>query len=147
MRIVLLQEVAGLGGKGEIKEVKNGYAVNFLLPRGLAVAATRAVLRQLEEKKLREQKKTEKAKEDSTALKGKIEGKSLVFRRKAEEGKLFGSVTRSDIAKELNARFGFKLKADEIKLTKPIKELGEFPVRIILPGEIEATIKILVEEE
>jgi len=147
MRIILLQEVAGLGNRGEVKEVKDGYAINFLIPQKLAAVATPAVLKQLEEKKLQEQRQAEKTKESSVALKGKIEGKALSFRRKAEEGKLFGSVTRSDIAKELNAHFGFKLKADDIKLAKPFKELGEFPVPVILPGEIEVTIKVLVEEE
>ncbi len=147
MKIILQQEVAGLGHKGEIKEVKPGYALNFLLPRGLAVLATASGLKRLEQAHSRQAEKAEAAKARVLALMPQLQKTPLVFKRKAKAGKLFGSVTRSDIAQEIGRLLGLRLPVGGVRLERSLKTLGDFPVTVILPGEIEVRIRVLVEEE
>lgn len=149
MRIIFLQDVQGVGRKFEIKEIKDGYARNFLLPRQLAAVATAEALKKLErQKEVWEKEKTLqliRLKELAEGLKGKI----LEFELKTgTKGEVFGSVTASDIKKTLGNDFA----GAKINLTKPLKELGEHAVSIDL-GEarltggqgIKAEVKILIK--
>ncbi|MGC9611017.1 MAG: 50S ribosomal protein L9 [Minisyncoccia bacterium] len=145
MKVILLKEIKGIGKKFEVKEVKDGYGRNFLLPRGLAEAATKEALGKLET-----QKKIWEAEHEKLVLKlkeeaEKIEALSLNFKMKVgEKGETFGSVSRKDIENELS-RQGYKdLK---IELEKPIKTLNEHTIQVDLGEGIKAKLKISTEAE
>jgi len=147
MRVILLKDVENLGKKYEVKEVKNGYARNFLIPQGLAKPATETALIWLETQKEIEAKKAEeelkKIQEKATA----IDGQELIIPVKmGEEGQLFESITPQKISEKLK-ELGFEIKKTQIDLKEPIKELGEFPIKIRLEHNLEAEIKVIVVEE
>lgn len=130
MRVILLQDIEKLGKKYDTKEVADGYARNFLIPQGLAKPATEEALIWLETKKEIEAKKAEeelkKIQEKATA----IDGQELIIPVKiGEEGQLFESITSQKISEKLK-ELGFEIKKTQIDLPKPIKELGEFPIKI-----------------
>ena len=147
MRIILLQDVENLGKKYEIKEVKDGYARNFLIPKGLAKIATDETLKWLETQKEIEAKKAEeelkKIQERATA----IDGQEIIIPVKiGEDGQLFESITSQKISEKLK-ELGFEVKKPQIELIEPIKELGEFPVKIKFEHNLEAEIRVIVIEE
>ena len=147
MRVILLRDVENLGKKYDIKKVKDGYARNFLIPQGLAKPATEEALIWLETKKEIEAKKAEeelkKIQEKATA----IDGQELIIPVKiGEEGQLFESITSQKISEKLK-ELGFEIKKTQIDLPKPIKELGEFPIKIKFEHNLEAEIKVIVIEE
>ena len=125
MKVILLQDIDKLGKKYEVKEVKDGYARNFLLPRGLVKIATEEALVWLEEKKsLLEEKAEEKLKQIQD-LASRVDGQEVVIIVKVgEEGQLFESVSAQKISEELK-KMGFDIKKSQIVLDEPIKELGE----------------------
>ncbi len=147
MRVILLKDVENLGKKYEVKEVKNGYARNFLIPQGLAKPATETALIWLETQKEIEAKKAEeelkKIQEKATA----IDGQELIIPVKmGEEGQLFESIASQKISEKLK-ELGFEIKKPQIDLKEPIKELGEFPIKIRFEHNLEAEIKVIVVEE
>jgi len=147
MRVILLQDIEKLGKKYDTKEVADGYARNFLIPQGLAKPATEEALIWLETKKEIEAKKAEeelkKIQEKATA----IDGQELIIPVKiGEEGQLFESITSQKISEKLK-ELGFEIKKTQIDLPKPIKELGEFPIKIKFEHNLEAEIKVIVIEE
>ena len=147
MRIILLQDIENLGKKYEIKEVKDGYARNFLIPKGLAKPATEEVLKWLETQKEAEAKKAEEelkmVQERATA----IDGQEVIIPVKiGEDGQLFESITSQKISEKLK-ELGFEIRKTQIDLLEPIKELGEFPVKIKFEHNLEAEIRIIVTEE
>jgi large subunit ribosomal protein L9 len=147
MKVILVQAVDNLGEVGEVVEVANGYGRNFLIPRGLALAATAKNKRQLEhEHRLREHR-VARAKQEAEAFAGELQAVSCRFTRKAgEEGRLFGSVTAMDIAERLKEA-GIEVDRRRIQLEQPIKSLGEFAVPVRLRPEVTAQLKVLVEAE
>jgi len=146
MKVILSQDVKGLGKKGEQKEVAEGYARNFLLPRRLAVEATTANVRQQEELNQRRADRLAKERADAEALQRQLEGLQLeVSVRAGEGGRLFGSVTTGDIARALENE-GFRLDKRKIELTEPIKSLGRFRVKVRLQAEVSAALEIWVKE-
>ena len=147
MRVILLQDVEKLGKKYDIKEVADGYARNFLIPKGLAKPATEEALKWLETQKEAEAKKAEEelkmVQERATA----IDGQEVIIPVKiGEDGQLFESITSQKISEKLK-ELGFEIRKTQIDLLEPIKELGEFPVKIKFEHNLEAEIRVIVIEE
>jgi large subunit ribosomal protein L9 len=147
MQIILQEDVEKLGTRGQLVEVAEGYARNFLLPRKLGLEATAGNLKRLEKMRANFAKKeaTEKA---AAQQQGELlAAVSLEFTRKAgENDQLFGSVTSGDIAEALAAK-GFEIDKKRIVLAEPIKIMGEFEVPVKLHREVSANVKIAVKKE
>ena len=147
MKIILLQDIDNLGKKYEIKEVADGYARNFLIPKGLAKPATKENLKWLESQKEIEVKKAEEELKKVQEVATNIDGQEIIILVKVgAEGQLFESITSQKIYEKLK-ELGFEIKKSQIDLPEPIKELGEFPVKIKFGHNLEAEIKIIVVEE
>ena len=147
MRIILLDDVSKVGRRGEVREVSDGYARNFLLPKKLALSATAGNLKNLEHIKTQQDAKADRAKADAESLRSRVEALVYEERRQAsEEGKLFGSVTSQDIADFLVGH-GLKIDRRRITLDEPIKTLGEFSVSMRLHPEVTAQLRVTVARE
>lgn len=147
MKIVLLEDVEKLGKKFEVKEVADGYARNYLIPKGLAKPATKKVLEWVKIQKEIEEKKAEEELKRVQEMASKVDGQEVVIPVKVgEEGQLYESVGVQKIWEELK-KLGFDLKKNQIELEKPIKELGEFPVKVKFDHNLETEIKVIVVEE
>ena len=147
MEVILKQQVENLGKPGERVSVSNGYARNFLLPKGLAIQATKSNVAQLEhEMRLIEQQKQKEIK-DAEKIGNKIRSLSCVLKRKVgEQDKLFGSVTSIDIANALKEH-GIEIDRKMIQLEEPIKELGTHKIPIELHPQVVAELKVKVQGE
>jgi large subunit ribosomal protein L9 len=147
MKIILLDDVAKVGRRGEVREVSDGYARNFLIPKRLALSATAGNLKNLDHIKKQQEAKADRVKADAESLRARIEALVYEERRQAsEEGKLFGSVTAQDIADFLGTR-GIKMDRRRITLEEPIKALGEFSVSMRLHHDVTAQLKVSVVRE
>lgn len=147
MEVILKEDVANLGHRGDVVKVADGYGRNFLLPRKLALQATQANKKQIEEMKAASVRRSAAEKVVAEELLTKIELVALSFTRKSSEGgQLFGSVTSADIAVELATK-GFELDRRKVQLSEPIKSLGEFTVGLKLHREVTAHIKVTVVGE
>ncbi|MFW6381310.1 MAG: 50S ribosomal protein L9 [Bacillota bacterium] len=146
MKVILREDVEKLGKKGEIEEVADGYARNYLLPRGLAVEATRGRIKQInQQQKQQEQQEQEKI-EEAREMAANIEDNKYTFPVKAgEKGRLFGSVTTKDIAGKLHD-YGFEIDKRDIELEDNIKELGVHKVPVKIYDEVKAEIRVEVVE-
>ena len=145
MKVVLLGEIKGKGGEGDVVDVAQGYAENYLFPKKLAVAATKGNLKQLEERRNNIEKREAVRIADANTLKETLEGKSVVVDAKVgDEGVLFGSVTSAMIADAIKAQLGVELDRKRIELGKPIKMAGSHEVVVSLYREIRATLTVLV---
>lgn len=144
MKVILRSDVEKLGRAGDVKDVKTGFGRNFLLPRKLAEVATPAVLKQWERGKEKRAKLLEGKQGELKGLAAKINGVSLSFSRPvASEGKLFGSVGKSDIVKSLKS-CGYTIEKDALVLDQPIKQVGDHEVEVRLMPEVSAKIKVIV---
>ncbi|HEV2323500.1 MAG TPA: 50S ribosomal protein L9 [Terracidiphilus sp.] len=147
MEVILKEDIANLGHRGDVVKVADGYGRNFLLPRKLALQATetnKAVIEQMKASAAR-RAATEKAQAEQQVT--RLEPVALKFTRKVgEHGHLFGSVTSADIAAEL-ARHGFEVDRRKIQLNEPLKSVGEFVVPIRLYREVTARVKVNVLAE
>ncbi len=147
MKVILLQDVEGLGKKYEVKEVKNGYARNFLLPGKMVKPATRESLKWLSDQKEIIEKKAEEDLKKAQELASQLDGYELSIAVKVgDEGQLFESIHSQKIVEKLKEA-GFDVKKSQVKLENPIKELGEFPVSINLDHNLEAEIKVIVSAD
>ena len=147
MRVILLKDIDKLGKKYEVKEVKNGYARNFLIPKGMAKQATKKTLKWAETQKESEARKDEEELKKIQGFASSVDGLEVVIPVKiGEKEQLFESITSQKILEKLKEQ-GFKIKRAQIDLPEPIKELGEFPVKIHFKHNLEAEIKIIVVEE
>jgi large subunit ribosomal protein L9 len=147
MRVILLQDIEKLGKKHEVKEVKDGYARNFLLPKGLAKPATKEALVWLETQKEIETKKSEEDLKKVQEVASAIDDQEVIIPVKVgEEGQLFESITSQKVSEKLK-ELGFDVKKIKIDLPEPIKELGEFPVKIKFEHNLEAEIKVIITKE
>lgn len=145
MKVVLLGEIKGKGGEGDVVDVAQGYAENYLFPKKLAVAATKGNLKQLEERRNNIEKREAVRIADANTLKETLEGKSVVVDAKVgDEGVLFGSVTSAMIADAVKAQLGVELDRKRIELGKPIKMAGSHEVVVSLYREIRTTLTVLV---
>ncbi|NLM47146.1 MAG: 50S ribosomal protein L9 [Firmicutes bacterium] len=144
MKVILLSDVKALGKKGDIKEVADGYARNFLLPKGLAVEATDGHLKEHQRKK---QQDMEKAAQKLAAAKKtaeKMAGLQIEIPvRVGENGRLFGSVTSADLAAALEKK-GFAVDKRKLELPETIKSTGVYPVRVKLHPEVEVSLELVV---
>lgn len=144
MKIILKQDHEKLGKTGDIVNVKDGFAMNFLIPNGVAMKATESNMKVLEEIKKLQAKKLEKEIEEAQKLAGELSGVQLEIKAKAaDEIKLFGSVTNGTIAEALIHK-GFKIDKKNILLEEPIKEIGQRTVDIKLAGNVMAQINVSV---
>ena len=147
MKVILLDDVTKVRRRGEVREVSDGYARNFLIPKKLALSATAGNLKNLEHIKKQQEAKADRVKADAESLRAKIEALVYEERRQAsEEGKLFGSVTTQDIADFLVSR-GIDIDRKRITLEEPIKALGEFSVSMRLHDDVTAQLKVNVVRE
>jgi large subunit ribosomal protein L9 len=147
MKVILLDDVAKLGRRGEVRDVSDGYARNFLIPKKLALGASAGNLKNLEHIKQQQDSKALRIKGDAEGLQQRIEALTYEERRQAsEEGKLFGSVTSQDLVDFLGTH-GIKIERRRIQLDEPIKTLGETTVPIRLHPDITAQLKISVVRE
>jgi len=150
MRVVFLDNVEGVAQAGEVKNVADGYARNFLLPRKLAAAATTATLQQAEARAKALAREEEKRDEAARATIARLSAAPIVITARAgEQGKLFGSVTASDIAEAVAAMTGGALEHRQVALEAPIKEIGTYQVPVSLTRNVrtEVTVEVRAEGE
>ena len=147
MKVILQQDVRGQGKKGQLVEISDGYARNFLLPRKLAVPATAENINtmKLQEKARQAQMAAEQA--EAQALAEKLQGIQVKLAAKAGEGgRLFGAVTSKEIAEALSAQFGLNITKTKLVLDEPIKACGGYQIKAKLGYEIVGTVNVLVVE-
>lgn len=147
MKVILLQDVKGTGKKGELVDVSDGYARNFLLPKKVAKKATAQAMSELKNAEESKAFKIEEEKKSANAAKAVIEGKSLNITAKAGQGgRLFGSVTAKEIATELKKQFSLNVDKRKISLDTDIKAFGTYNAEIKLYTGIVANLKVVVTE-
>jgi large subunit ribosomal protein L9 len=147
MKVILTKEVELLGFEGDIVAVANGYARNYLIPKGFALEATVQNVKLMESQRKKIEIRRLKAKEDAEKVKDRIGDVVVTIIQKAgEEGRLYGSVTTMDIAAELEKQ-GIAIERRKIVLDKPIKSLGDFDVPVKIHPEVMASIKVTVTPE
>ena len=148
MKVILLKDLKGTGKKGEVVNVSDGYARNFLFPKGVAKEATDGNVKVLKEQKTAQKIKEDKELEEAKELAVKMgELTVTLFSKAGEGGRLFGSVTSKDIAEALNKKHGIKVDKRKILLDDPIKVLGATNVKIKVHPEVTAQIKVQVNEK
>jgi len=145
MKIILLKDVENLGKKGDIVIVKDGYARNYLIPKGFAKEATPSVIKEFEMMENLKKKKEEKRKREAEEIKNKIEKISLTFYLKGKE-KTYGAITSKDIIEELNKK-GFNIEKGMVRIERPLKEPGFYEIPLKLHSEVEANLKIWIVKE
>ncbi len=151
MKIIILQNIKGIGKKFDIKEIKDGYARNFLIPRGLAKIATDSATKELEAKKLSLEKRGKELKSKLESLVKELSEREFVFSLNVgKKGEVFGSITKEDIKTRIDADINADLRGYvennlEIKLEKPIKIIGEHQIEINLGKGVKTTVKIKTE--
>ena len=144
MQIILLQDVKNIGKKGQIKNVPDGYARNFLLAKKLAAAATQATISQVKTEEAKKNEQIAFEKQETQKIASEINGKRIIIKSRSKNGKLFGSITAKEIALEIK-KIGFEIPEKAI-VADHIKELGEKKVSINLSFGIKAVIILVVEE-
>ncbi|MCL6614324.1 MAG: 50S ribosomal protein L9 [Firmicutes bacterium] len=149
MKIVLMQDVKALGRKGEIKDVADGYARNFLIPKGLAVPATEGNLRALEQARALKERHEIQEEAEARAIAARLEGLHLVVRAKAgESGRLFGSITGKDVAEAIRRQTQIELDRKKIDLPEGLKKLGRYqiPIRLYRGVSVEIEVEVVPED-
>ena len=146
MRIILLQDIKTLGKKGDIKEVAEGYARNFLLPQRLVMIATESAIKNIEITRDREKQEEQKNLAISKKIADSLEEKEIILKAKEKGGKLFGSITPKDIVKVLKNE-GFDILEKNIIIKEAIKKIGEHEIEVSLAHDVKARIKIIVQGE
>ncbi len=148
MKVVFLEDVEGSGRIGEIKEVANGFARNYLLPRRLAAAATPAEIRRGEVLAKKEARRQAVLDEEATGVAEKLTGALItISARVGEQGRLYGSVTAADIAEEVSKLAGRQIEHRQVLLAEPLKELGTQEIGIRLTRNVEASVQVEVVSE
>jgi large subunit ribosomal protein L9 len=147
MKVILKEDIKKIGKMGQIVDVADGFARNYLVPKGLAVEANTKNIRSVEHEKKIVHEKARKVKDSAQDLSSKISAMTITIKVKAgEEGKLFGSVTTMDIAEALNSE-GIEIDKKRISLEEPIKRLGSYSVSVKLHPEVSVQLNIQVIEE
>lgn len=145
MKVILLDELRGKGGEGDIIEVAQGYAENYLFPKGVAQPATPGNIKQLEERRHNIEKREEKRIGDAQSLKEQLDGRGVsVVAKVGDEGQLFGSVTTTQIAAAIAEQLGLEVDRKRIVLAQPIKMAGRHEVEINLYRDISSTVGVVV---
>jgi large subunit ribosomal protein L9 len=147
MEVILKEDVPKLGSRGDVVKVAEGYGRNFLLPRKLAIEASKGNKAVIEQMKAASVRRSAKEKAGAEALAKQFEGVSVSFqRRSGEHDQLFGSVTAGDIAEALEKK-GFNVDRRKIQIHEPLKTLGEFMVPIRLHRDVTTHLKVTIEKE
>jgi large subunit ribosomal protein L9 len=146
VRVILKAEVRGLGRTGEIKDVADGYARNYLLPKGLAIEATGGELKVLARERQTEKTKKDHAHQDAEELAQRLSEITLVFKLKAgEQGKTFGSVTAKEVADALKKQSKADIDKTKIVLHEPLRSLGVHKVEVRLLSDVRANVTVAIE--
>jgi large subunit ribosomal protein L9 len=147
MKVILKQDIKGLGKKESMVEVSDGYARNYLLPRGLAVEANVSNINVMNTKKQAEKMKKDKELANARELAAKIKKITVVIKAKAgENGKLFGSITSKDIADKLKSDFGVDLDKRKLVMPEPLKGLGTYEIEAKLYPEVSSKLTVKIEQ-
>jgi large subunit ribosomal protein L9 len=148
MKIILQREVDKLGAPGDVVDVADGYARNYLIPRGMAAPAVKGAVRHADRLRKAHEERTRKAVAEAQALADRLTASSVrLAARAGEEGKLFGSITVGDVAEQLGKVAGVAIDRHDIRLTEPIRSLGTHEVVVHLHPELNATITVEVVRE
>jgi large subunit ribosomal protein L9 len=148
VRVVLRDDVENVGRKGDLIEVADGFARNYLVPRGLAMKATRGVVQQAEAMRRNREVREPRDREAAQAVADQLAGRRIEVRARAGEGgRLFGSVTAADIVDAVRAQTGVELDRRTTQLAEPLKELGAADVPVKLHTDVEVTLSIDVVSE
>ena len=148
MQVLLLKDIKRLGRAGEVAVVSDGYARNYLIPRGLAVLATPGVIRRTEVQEAINAEREERVRSDSTALAERLSRVALTFKVKAgEKGRLYGSVTSADIAAEIERQTGHAVDKRKVELEEPIRLLGTHRVSLRLVPGVTSEVTVEVEQD
>ncbi|KYG60178.1 50S ribosomal protein L9 [Planococcus maritimus] len=148
MKVIFLKDVKNVGKKGDIKNVADGYANNFLLKNNLAVEADQAAMSKLAGQQKKQEKEAEQELDEAKELKAKLEALTVELTAKSGEGgRLFGSITSKQIAKELEKTHGYKLDKRKMELDDAIRALGYTNVPVKLHHDVTATLRVHVTEE
>lgn len=150
MKVIFLEDVKGKGKKGEVKNVADGYAQNYLIKNGLAKEATNSSVSALQGQKKAEDKKAQEQLDEANKLKAFLEAEETVITVKAksgEDGRLFGSVTSKQVADQLNKQYKIKLDKRKIDLKEPIRALGFVKLEVRLHLEVTATLTVHIVGE
>jgi len=146
VRVILKAEVNGLGRTGDIKDVADGYARNYLFPKGLAIEATGSELKHLAQERQAERTKKDRAHQDAEELAKRLAEVTLVFRLKAgEQGKTFGSVTAKEVAEALKKEAKAEIDKTKILMREPLRSLGIHKVEVRLLADVRADVTIAIE--
>ena len=147
MQIVLLKKVKTLGSAGEIKDIARGYAINFLIPQGLALPATAGYIKEAKSRTRKTVAQEKSNLEETKNILPEINGQEIIIKQKANEtGGLFASIRRTQISEYIAKKLGKNIDKEYIILEEPIKKIGEYDVRIVVEDR-EAVLKVKVEEE
>ncbi len=150
MKVILSDDVDNLGHKGDVVTVKDGYARNYLVPKGLAIIATKGALKQAEMMQRARAERARKEKDEAAAKVGKLAASPVyISARAGEGGRLFGSVTKSDIARAIEDQLEESVDRHSIRLDEPIRQLGTHQVEVPLHPEVNAlvTVEVIEHEE
>lgn len=148
MKVILTQELKGRGGEGDVIDVAQGFAVNYLIPNRMAIKATKGELKQLEQRRHNIAKRELARTTDANTLKAALDGKSIkVLAKVGEEGQLFGSITSAKVAEAIAEQIGCTIDRKQVELGKAIKVAGEHEVTISIYREIKAVITVVVADE
>ncbi len=148
MKVILMKELKGKGGEGDVIDVAQGFADNYLLPQGIAIKATKGNLKQLEQRMHNIKKREAVRLETADDVKNALDGKSVtIITKVGEEGQLFGSVTPTMIAAALKDQLDIEVDRKKIDLRKPIKTAGEHTAVVSIYREVKAEITVVVKSE
>lgn len=148
MKVILKQDVPNLGARGDVQEVADGYARNYLIPRGLAAIATAGALKDFEHRQEVQARKHERMKKRSEALARRLTAHTVTFEVKTgETGQLYGSITNADIAEALEEQVGVEIDKRDIPLSEPIRQVGEHFVPVRLMEDVEPQVRVVVKPE
>jgi large subunit ribosomal protein L9 len=148
VRVVLRDDVENVGRKGDLIEVADGFARNYLVPRGLAMKATKGVVQQADAMRRNREAREARDREAAQALADQLTGRRIEVRARAGEGgRLFGSVTTADIVDAVRAQTGVELDRRNAHLAEPLKELGAVEVPVKLHADVEVTLSVDVVAE
>jgi large subunit ribosomal protein L9 len=148
MEVLLLKDVVDLGEAGEIKRVADGYARNYLVPRGMAVRATPGAIKQAEKQRKAVSRRQAKELSEAQALAQTLDGVSVTFQARAgETDRLYGSITNVNIAEALEEKIGQEVDRRKIEMEEPLKELGTHAITVRLAPGAEAKVTVVIERE
>lgn len=148
MKVILLKNVPGTGKKGEIKNVSDGYARNFLFKKGFAQPATAGLVQKIHASENKQAKKQEKELKTKQKDASRLDGAEISFEEKTSaSGSLYAAISASKIARELKKRYGVDVQGKHIQIPDPIKEVGEYTITVQLKHGLEAECNVIVSQK